>query len=212
MSSKYFEINKLRFVGLLQTIDKTRNEQQCECFNNNDLLCEVNCINKQDLWQCNKFICSNDSNKCHNKYFDRKIKHEFVKFFVNKEIGYGLYTKNLIECGEFVMEYVGEVIDAEEQERREKKYKNQKKQHRYFIDYFNGIVIDSCIYGNLSRFINHSCEPNVESQQWTVNGKIRIGIFAIKTINKGEELSMKYLKDLEQNCCCKKCIAINENK
>jgi SET domain-containing protein len=27
--------------------------------------------------------------------------------------------------------------------------------------------------------MNHSCEPNLETQKWNVNGDIRVGLFAI---------------------------------
>ena len=38
-----------------------------------------------------------------------------------------------------------------------------------------GATIDATRKGQISRFINHSCEPNCETQKWTVNGLVRIG-------------------------------------
>ncbi|KAH1028136.1 hypothetical protein HUJ05_001527 [Dendroctonus ponderosae] len=32
--------------------------------------------------------------------------------------------------------------------------------------------------GNLSRFMNHSCDPNCVTQKWTVLGETRVGLFA----------------------------------
>lgn len=46
--------------------------------------------------------------------------------------------------------------------------------------------------GNLTRFINHSCDPNAETQKWTVNGKCRIGIFSRKPIKAFEEITINY--------------------
>jgi SET domain-containing protein len=34
--------------------------------------------------------------------------------------------------------------------------------------------------GNASRFINHSCDPNCETQKWIVNKQPRIALIAIK--------------------------------
>lgn len=43
-------------------------------------------------------------------------------------------------------------------------------------------IIDAGPKGNVSRFMNHSCDPNCETQKWTVNGDTRVGLFAIKDI------------------------------
>lgn len=46
-------------------------------------------------------------------------------------------------------------------------------------------VIDAGPKGNLSRFMNHSCAPNCETQKWTANGDVRVGLFAIYDILAG---------------------------
>lgn len=33
--------------------------------------------------------------------------------------------------------------------------------------------------------MNHSCQPNCETQKWTVNGDTRVGLFALQDIPKG---------------------------
>lgn len=33
--------------------------------------------------------------------------------------------------------------------------------------------------GNLGRFINHSCDPNCETQKWVVHGELAIGLFTL---------------------------------
>ena len=43
-------------------------------------------------------------------------------------------------------------------------------------------IVDAGPKGNLSRFMNHSCEPNIETQKWNVNGDIRVGLFALSDI------------------------------
>lgn len=47
-------------------------------------------------------------------------------------------------------------------------------------------IIDAGPKGNYSRFMNHSCEPNCETQKWTVNGDIRVGLFALHDIPAGQ--------------------------
>lgn len=39
---------------------------------------------------------------------------------------------------------------------------------------------------------DHSCAPNCETQKWTVNGDTRIGLFALRGIETGEELTFNY--------------------
>ena len=55
-----------------------------------------------------------------------------------------------------------------------------------------GIFIDGKNKGNVSRYINHSCDPNCELVRWNVKGKLRIGIFAIRDIVIEEALSYDY--------------------
>ena len=46
-------------------------------------------------------------------------------------------------------------------------------------------IIDAGPKGNYSRFMNHSCQPNCETQKWTVNGDTRVGLFAVCHIPAG---------------------------
>lgn len=46
--------------------------------------------------------------------------------------------------------------------------------------------------GALGRFINHSCDPNCETQKWVVEGELAIGLFASKPILAGTELTFDY--------------------
>lgn len=49
-----------------------------------------------------------------------------------------------------------------------------------------------CIQGALGRFINHSCDPNCETQKWLVHGELAIGLFATKDIPADTELTFDY--------------------
>ncbi|PNF22139.1 hypothetical protein B7P43_G06798 [Cryptotermes secundus] len=94
--------------------------------------------------------------------------------------------------GTFVMEYVGEVLDPKEFRRRAKDYAKDKNRHYYFMALKSDAIIDATMKGNISRFINHSCEPNAETQKWTVNGELRIGFFSKRNIAVGEEITFDY--------------------
>lgn len=65
----------------------------------------------------------------------------------------------------------------------------------YFNEFFP-LCLDSMFYGNEARFINHSCDPNVQSFNLTGSADSlsyhNIGLFASRSINKGEELNLDY--------------------
>ena len=67
-------------------------------------------------------------------------------------------------------------------------------------------MIDACQKGNLGRFTNHSCNPNCETQKWLVRGDLCIGLFALKDIQAGDELTFDYnferYGDKPMRCLC----------
>lgn len=54
--------------------------------------------------------------------------------------------------------------------------------------------------------MNHSCQPNCETQKWTVGGDTRVGLFAIEDIPAGSELTFNYnlqcVGTEKKRCCC----------
>lgn len=119
----------------------------------------------------------------------------------------------LLPQGDFVTEYVGEVIDAEECQQRIKRAHENHVADFYMLTLTKvtpamppyagspprppGVsnvrllpsqdrVIDAGPKGNSSRFMNHSCRPNCETQKWTVNGDVRIGLFTLCDVEAGE--------------------------
>ena len=48
------------------------------------------------------------------------------------------------------------------------------------------------LQGALGRFINHSCQPNCDTQKWSVHGELAIGLFAAKDIPANTELTFDY--------------------
>ena len=54
--------------------------------------------------------------------------------------------------------------------------------------------------------MNHSCDPNCITQKWTVGGDTRVGLFALKDIPIGDELTFNYqlesVGDVKKPCLC----------
>jgi len=121
------------------------------------------------------------------------------KFIVKKSsAGLGLYAKTPLKRGEFVIEYVGKLLTAEEA---------NKKGGKYLFEVNSKWTIDGSERSNIARYINHSCHPNCEA--YIVGKKVKIR--AVKNIKAGEELSYDYGKDYfdehikPHGCRCKKC-------
>ncbi len=53
-------------------------------------------------------------------------------------------------------------------------------------------VADAAVWGGLARFINHSCSPNCFPKVFFVDGVARMGIYAKRDLNLGEELCYDY--------------------
>ncbi|KOC64333.1 putative histone-lysine N-methyltransferase NSD2 [Habropoda laboriosa] len=150
----------------------------------------TDCLNRILLVECSPGICPAGP-KCNNQAFVRR-QYPAMEPFHTAGRGWGLKSLELIRAGQFVIEYVGEVIDEAEYKRRLHRKKELKNENFYFLTIDNNRMIDAEPKGNLSRFMNHSCSPNCETQKWTVNGDTRIGLFALCDIDPGEELTFNY--------------------
>ena len=125
--------------------------------------------------------------------------------------GWGLKSHHDIAAGDFVIEYVGEILDTDMCKERLRKYHESNTTNFYMLTLEPGLVIDASQKSNNARFINHSCDPNCETQKWTIRGETRIGIFARCDIPAGTELTFDYhldsLGNEKKRCLCgsKKC-------
>ncbi|XP_046412948.1 histone-lysine N-methyltransferase NSD2 [Neodiprion fabricii] len=164
----------------------------CDCDADWDNPCapETDCLNRILSVECSSGMCPAGP-KCGNQAFVRRQYPSMIPFHTAGR-GWGLKALETIKSGQFVVEYVGEVIDEAEYKRRLQRKKELKDENFYFLTIDNFRMIDAEPKGNLSRFMNHSCQPNCETQKWTVNGDTRIGLFALRDIEIGEELTFNY--------------------
>ncbi|KMT15612.1 hypothetical protein BVRB_3g059570 isoform A [Beta vulgaris subsp. vulgaris] len=145
--------------------------------------------------------CGSD---CINKPFQQRPVKK-MKLVQTEKCGSGIVADEDIKQGEFVIEYVGEVIDDKLCEDRLWKMKHVGQTNFYLCEINRDMVIDATTWGNKSRYINHSCCPNTEMQKWSVDGETRIGIFATRDIKKGEHLTYDYQFvqfGADQDCHC----------
>ncbi|KAG1676074.1 hypothetical protein FOA52_014939 [Chlamydomonas sp. UWO 241] len=166
--------------------------------------CGPDCINRLLCIECVEGFCPCEEH-CTNQVFStRKYARIEVKRAGAK--GFGLFATEPIKAGSFIIEYVGEVLEEEEYLRRKEFYFEVGQRHYYFMNIGNGEVIDAAREGNNARFINHSCDPNCETQKWLVRGELAIGLFTLKDVAIGEELTFDYnferYGDKPMRCYC----------
>jgi SAD/SRA domain/SET domain/Pre-SET motif len=179
---------------------------------------------------------------CPNRVSQHGIKHR-LQVFKTKDMGWGVRALEFIPSGSFVCEYVAELIPEEEAQRRpndeylftignnyydEKLWEGLKRsipalkrdtisKDREGDEVF---TLDASEFGNFTRFINHSCMPNLFAQNVLYdhdNIKMpRIMFFATENIQPMEELAYHYnytvdqVHDADGNVKKKKCFCGTE--
>ena len=158
-------------------------------------------IECNDNCQCaiknEKHLCCNRVVQNH-RYKNEAVKMNKMKLICKKysKKGWGVVTLKEIQQGTFIGEYCGEYIDDYEAEQREDDSYLWTQQYRPYSDY-DGATIDAKHYGNITRFINHCCTPNlftveVLTQSRQAGKNLVIGFFALRHIKAGEELTINY--------------------
>lgn len=149
------------------------------------------------IYECNRRCCCGP--ECINRMVQHGRKVKLAIFRTSNGCGWGVKALQKIRKGEFVMEYVGEVITNEEAEKRGKVYDAEGRTYLFDLDYNDGdcpFTVDAAHYGNASHFMNHSCDPNLSVYGvWinTLDPRLpRIAFFTNRDVHKGEELTFDY--------------------
>lgn len=134
-----------------------------------------------------------------------------VQFGVRKKLivkrvegkGWGLFTAEVLEQGDFVCSYLGELLSSNEARTRLAKRSTETDNENNYLLVLREqaqsgqIVYLTCIdptkIGNVGRFLNHSCEPNLGVWAVRVDEIVPfVAFFARRRIESGQELSWDY--------------------
>ena len=149
--------------------------------------CGERCQNAAMQHECSNATC-NMGEVCANRPFTSlpPAKELPLQLFKTKSKGWGVLATRDLNEGDLVTEYVGEVIDMEIWEARKRAL--GRFEHFYFMALNAEEIVDASRKGNIARFINHSCAPNLVVQKWFINRLPRLGLFATQDIPAGAEV------------------------
>lgn len=219
--------------------DGCSDSERCYCavlnggeipFNHNGAIVEAKAL----VYECGPSCKCPPS--CHNRVSQHGIKFQ-LEVFKTKSRGWGVRSLNSIPSGSFICEYIGELLEDKEADQR-------TGNDEYLFDIGNNysdnslwdglstllpdaqanacdtvedgsFTIDAASYGNIGRFINHSCSPNLYAQNVLYDHEDKriphIMFFAAENIPPLQELSYHYnymmdqVRDSDGNIKKKRC-------
>lgn len=199
-------------------VGRCSDSKKCSCavknggeipYNRNGAIVEV----KPLVYECGPHCKCPPS--CYNRVSQHGIKVPLEIFKTNSR-GWGVRALTSIPSGTFICEYVGELLEDKEAEQRigsdeylfdiGQNYSdcsvNSSRQAELSEVVEEGYTIDAAQYGNIGRFINHSCSPNLYAQSVLYDHEDKkmphIMLFAADNIPPLAELSYHYNYSVDQ--------------
>lgn len=143
--------------------------------------------------ECSRFCNCNKT--CQNRVVQLSSECKLEVFQTDSK-GLGVRTQEFIPRGTYISEYLGELVSED----KDGPYVLQSREHTS-----SGVFItsyDATRIGNISRFFNHSCSPNmcvvpVRTHYILPN----LAFFASRDINPYEELCFQYTQSSRHRPC-----------
>lgn len=151
------------------------------------------------IYECHS-NCACNPKSCLNRLV-QKGPHANLKLVDTRAKGTGLKCNSDLMRGDFVCEYAGEVIGAQEAKARYASRQARKLPNYIFALRENfgedstSIVtyIDPTSIGNMGRYVNHSCDPNLLVLPVRTDTVVpKLCLFARRDIPAGTELTFNY--------------------
>ena len=105
--------------------------------------------------------------------------------YVSDTVGYGLFAEEILHAGDMLGEYTGMVLDIST---------SFNTYSLLFPSTDGNYQIDSSEYGNETRFINHSSNPNCEYVHVVVDGLCHVICVVKRDVRAGEQITVDYGK------------------
>lgn len=157
------------------------------------------------IFECNS-QCWCDEMTCSNRLAQFGTNPHLRLLIVHDERkGFGVATEKIIASGTMIAVYTGElVVHRNEAARRVWRDQESRLTGNYTLTVrehsSDGHMLETCInsrhYGNISRYFNHSCDPNLLIVPVRVDSVVPLVVlFTQRQITAGEELCFDYGKE-----------------
>ncbi|KAI0485099.1 SET domain-containing protein [Xylariaceae sp. FL0804] len=169
-------------------------------------------MSRNPIYECHETCnCGRD---CPNRVVERGRRIP-LQIFRTVNRGWGVRSTVDIKRGQFVDKYIGEVISAKEADRRrnESRISQRKDVYLFALDKFEDpdsyderlrgppIEVDGEFMSGPTRFVNHSCEPNLRIFARVGDHADKhvhdLALFAIEDIPRGKELTFDYVDGVD---------------
>ena len=125
------------------------------------------------------------SHACCSRFLQAALLSILVQSMFVLEIALGaVSTLRYMSCLQLARPVLADVFERRHRE---------AKRDDYQFSVLDNWVCDATTSGGSARYINHSCDPNCRTRVMKVGSEYRIGIFSIRDIKEGEELSYDYM-------------------
>uniref|UniRef100_A0A915DJX3 Uncharacterized protein n=1 Tax=Ditylenchus dipsaci TaxID=166011 RepID=A0A915DJX3_9BILA len=202
--------------------DQCTLEAGCSClkFANANNYDETGCfLHSSDVtlpfFECHSdCLCMQRRRPCRNRIIQLGIRLHLV---LSRDKGFGMVAKQQIKAGQFVVEYVGEVISKEEAIRRATTILSEE--HNYILainEHIQGELrptfIDARLKSNMGRFVNHSCQPNLFPQVFRIGNVVpKLALFALRDISLVASMNFVRLYRIPLSMCLRAPYPIHPN-
>lgn len=150
----------------------------------------------QPVFECNALCVCGET--CQSRMVQNGLQTR-LGVFRTENRGWGVVTLEAIKHGSFVCEYAGEAIGFEEARRRQLCQTPDDKNYIIALQEHGGSTrlgvtfVDPVMVGNVGRFLNHSCQPNLSMVPVRVHSLVpRLALFSNRDVEPGEELTFDY--------------------
>jgi len=148
------------------------------------------------VFECNALCACSEA--CSNRVVQGGLRLR-LEVYATGNKGWGVRALEAVPRGTFVCEYAGEVIGLEEARRRQLAQRVGENNYIIAVREHAGAgpvaetFVDPAAVGNVGRFLNHSCQPNLVMQPVRVHSAVpRLALFAGRSVDSREELTFDY--------------------